>query len=85
MTMNNPKLMTANRIPEALSNLCFGGSSVMDLYDAVEASDTAEELVRNINALDLLRTFSIDRETAAEVRLKSVDYLGNVSYLIVTK
>ena len=83
--MNNPKLMTANRIPEALINLCYGGASVMDLCDAVEDSNTAAELVRNINALDLLRDFTLDRETATYVRLKSVDTCGNVSYLIVEK
>lgn len=83
--MHSPKLMTANRIPEALSNLCFGGSTVTDIYDAIEESPTAAELVRNINALDLLRDFTLDRETATYVRLKSVDRCGNVSYLIVNK
>ncbi len=84
--MHKPQLMTHNRIPESLANLCYrSGSSVMDIYDAVEDSATASELVQKINSLDLLRRFTFDRETETYIRLKAVDTLGNVSYLIVSK
>lgn len=84
--MKNPKLMTADRIPEALSNLCYhGGSSVMDLTDTIEDSKTLIELLKNIESLKLLKRFTFDRETDLYIRLKAVDSFGNVSYLIVYK
>lgn len=84
--MKNPRLMTATGIPEAMSNLCYhGGSKVMDIYDAVEDSSTAQELVQNLNRLNIFRPFRLDRETDKYVRLKVEDCLGNASYLTADK
>ena len=83
--MRKPQLMTANRIPEALSNLTYRGTTtVMDIMDAVEDSATGAELVKRLNALDLPR-FTLDRETETYARLKTVDPWGGVSYLVARK
>ena len=84
--MKNPKLKTSTGIKEAISNLWYHNEcSIADIEDAVEDSATGVELVNNINRLKLLRKFTLDRETDAKVRLKSVDMLGNISYFEVEK
>ena len=82
--MKNPVLKTSMGFHEALCNLCYRGS-VAHIEDAIEDSKTGAELVRKLNNLNLLRQFVLDRETDTKVRLKSVDRLGNVSYLEATK
>lgn len=82
--MKNPRLRTDRGIPEALSNLCYR-CSVVDIEDAVADSETGTELVTKLNKLNLLRDFTLDRETDRGVRLKSVDTMGNVSYFEATK
>jgi hypothetical protein len=44
----------------------------------VENSETAEDLMNGLNKLNLFEKFSIDRVTKNYVRLKSIDYFGNV-------
>lgn len=84
--MKNPRLKTSTGIPESLSNLWYCNEcSIAQIEDAVEDSNTGEELMRNLNNLNLFRKFTLDRETDTKVRLKSVDSLGNISYFEATK
>lgn len=79
--MKNPRLLTRDNVPCALSNLYYGNNcSVMAICDVVEDSETAEDLMNGLNKLNLLKKFSIDRVTKSYVRLKSIDRLGNVHY-----
>lgn len=79
--MRNPKFMTKDGIPLSLCNLYYSNeSSVIEIYDAVENSATAIELMDNLNKLNLLERFSTDRVTDTYVRLKSKDSFGNVNY-----
>ena len=82
--MKNLRLKTASGIPEALSNICNTCHTV-DIEDAVADSRTGTELVNRINRLGIFDKFTLDRETDTMVRLKTVDYCGNVSYLEATK
>lgn len=77
--MKNPKYMTSNSVPLALSNLCYK-SSVVEIYDAVEDAITANELMKNLNNLNLFEKFQIDRVTDTYVRLRSTDAFGNTHY-----
>lgn len=86
MTYTKISLYTSNGIPEALSNLWYGSeSSVTEITDAVEDAKEAKDLLRRLGRLKLLRKFQIDRETPTKVRLKSTDWLGNISYLEIRK
>lgn len=79
--MKNPRLLTSNNIPCALSNLYYGNNcSVMAICDVVEDSKTAEDLMNGLNKLKLFQKFSIDRVTKSYVRLKSIDCWGNIHY-----
>lgn len=83
--MKRPRLITSTGIVEAMNNLCYDKSTVWDIHDEVEQSRTGEELVKNLNSLNLLRKFELDKETETEVRLKSVDAFGNASYFLADK
>lgn len=84
--MKNPVLKTSNGIREALSNLWYRNEcSIAHIEDAVEDSRIGAELASRLNNLNLLRKFTLDRETDRMVRLKSVDRLGNISYFEATK
>lgn len=81
-----PTLTTARGEREALSNLHFPwGKTVDDLYDIIEDSHSVNSLVDKINKMGFVRHFVFDRETIFYVRLKSVDRLGNISYLTIKK
>ena len=81
-----PSLTSARGYNEALSNLCFSrGTTVDDLYDAIEDSHSVKSLVENINKIKMVKKFNLDRETSSYVRLKNVDMLGNISYLTIKK
>ena len=55
--MKNPKLLTSDNIPCALSNLYYGNDcSVMAICDVVEDSETAEDLMNGLNKLNFLLT-----------------------------
>ena len=82
--MKCPRLRTDRGISEALSNLC-SRCSVTDIEDAVEDSQTGAELLNKLNKLSLSRKIALDRETDTKVRLKTIDFCGNVGYLEVTK
>lgn len=76
--MKKPVLMTAHGLTESLSMLYNNGNcNVIMIYDTIEDSRTAEELVANMNKLKLLNKFKLDRETPEYVRLTTTDYLGN--------
>ena len=81
--MKNVQFFTRNGIPLSLQNLCdlHCGSTVFDIEDVVEDSDTAFELASGLNALDLFEKFSPDRETDDYVRLVSYDPWGDKHYL----
>lgn len=84
--MKNPILKNSNGIRESLSNLWYRNEcSIAEIEDVVADSINGAELVNRLNSLKLFRKFSLDRETDARVRLKSVDSLGNVSYFEATK
>lgn len=84
--MKNPVLKTSNGIREALSNLWYGNEcSIVEIEDAVADSTTGNELMTKLNAMNLFHKFTLDRETDTMVRLKYVDYIGNVSYFEATK
>lgn len=88
--MNNPKLVYPDGARGALSNIAHGvgkWSSVIDLVDAVEDSNTAKELLINLKKLSLvgMNSLTIHRETDSYVRIKGTDMLGNVKYLIAYK
>ena len=83
--MKNPVLTTSKGLHESLSNLIYKGCTIADIKDAVEDSKTGVELVDKLNGLNLLRKFTLDRETDRNVRLKSVDFFGNISYFTAEK
>lgn len=84
--MKNPVLKMSNGFREALCNLWYhNDSSIAEIEDAVADSKTGYELMTKLNRMNLLRRFTLDRETDTKVRLKSVDRLGNVSYFEATK
>lgn len=84
--MENIRLITARGERESLSNLWYASyADMMQIYDAVEDSKTASEIIDNLNQLKLLRKFSFHKETAKEIRLKGIDTMGNISYLIISK
>lgn len=84
--MKNPTLRTSRGQAEALQNLWYNNRcTIADIEDAVEDSRNGKELVTKINKLNLLRKFTLDRETETKVRLKSIDALGNVSYFEAEK
>ena len=81
-----PSLTSARGEREAISNLIFSwGTTVDDLYDAIEDSHSVKSLVENINKIKMVRKFIFDRETTTYVRLKNVDPLGNIKYLTIKK
>lgn len=81
-----PTITNSNGYREAISNCGFPlGTTVDDLYDAIEDSHSVESLVKNIAKLRLVRQFVLDRETSAYVRLKNVDRIGNISYMTISK
>ena len=84
--MKNPTLRTSRGQAEALQNLWYNNRcTIADIEDVVEDSTNGTELVSKINKLNLLRKFTLDRETETKVRLKSIDALGNVSYFEAEK
>ena len=82
--MKNPRMKTSRGIPLSLSNIC-NTCSVIDIEDAVADSRNGAELVSKLNRLGIFDKFALDRETDNMVRLKCVDYCGNVEYLEATK
>ena len=81
-----PRLTNSHGYEESLSNLNFPwGKTVDDLYDIIEDSHSVNSLVDKVNKMGLVRHFVFDRETISYVRLKSVDRLGNISYLTIKK
>ncbi len=84
--MRNPELMTADGINENLTSLYFKDNcSVIKILDAVEESNTSEELAANLNKLKLFSKFTPDRETAEYARVLTVDAFGNRHYLKAEK
>lgn len=82
--MKNPRMKTSRGIPLALSNIC-NTCSITDIEDAVADSQSGAELVSKLNRLGIFNKFALDRETDSMVRLKCVDYCGNVDYLEAIK
>ena len=84
--MKKPELITIHGVKENLSVLYSNNNcNVIKIYDTVEESQTAEELVANLNRLKLLNKFSLDRDKPGYVRLVTTDYLENMHYLIAQK
>ena len=76
--MRKAKFFNKSNIPLAWSN---DFDNVMDVYDAIEDSTSAKELVKNVNSVARFLTFSIDRETSEYVRLIAKDGWGNIRYI----
>ncbi len=86
MTYSKIKLYTASGIPESLSNLWYkDDSSVVEIEDAVEDASDSNDLLNRIKKLNLLRKFSLDRESDKRIRFKCTDCWGNVSYFEVIR
>ena len=86
MKVQKIRLRTDRGIPESISNLWYGNDcDVAQIEDAIDDSLSAQELTLRINRLQLLRNFTLDRETDTKIRLKSVDHLGNISFLELYK
>lgn len=86
MTYAKIRLFTSNGIPEALSNLWYGSEcSITELTDAVEDAKSAKDLLVRLGRMKLLRRFQPDRETETRLRFKSIDWMGNISYLEIRK
>lgn len=82
MNIRKTELKTSRGILESLSNLWYGRDcDYSQIEDVIYDSENAENLTKNINSLNLLRKFKLDKETEIKIRLKSVDQLGNVSFL----
>ena len=82
--MKNPIMKTSRGVRLALSNIC-NTCSITDVEDAIADSRSGAELVSKLNRLGIFDKFTLDRETDSMVRLKCVDYCGNVEYLEATK
>lgn len=86
MNIQKIRLRTGRGIPESISNLWYGNDcDISQLEDTIDDSLSANELTLRINRLQLLRKFTLDRETDTKIRLKSVDNLGNISFLELYK
>ncbi len=84
--MRNPALFTGDGVKEAFSNLYYRGNcNVMAIQDAVEDSNTGEELATKLNSLKLFSKFTVDRETSEYARLITIDCFGNRHYLRAEK
>lgn len=79
--MKNLELLGGGGGGYSLRNICLYDANVVDLMDATEDSNTAEEFEQNISKLHIRGTFKIDRVRPQYVRLKNVDPLGNIWYL----
>ncbi len=79
--MKNPELLTENGIPENLATLFTKDNcTVIAIQDAVEESVTGTELANNLNKLQLLSKFYLDRETVEYARLITTDCFGVKHY-----
>jgi len=82
MKVQKIRLRTGRGIAESISNLWYQNEcDISQFEDAVFDSKDAQELMLRINSLNLLRKFTLDRATETKIRLKSVDNLGNISFL----
>ena len=82
MKIQKTILMTGNGMRESLSNMWYGDDCNIGKFDdAVYDSVDTKDLEFRINSLQLLRKFTLDRETEIKIRFKSVDKLGNISFL----
>ena len=60
-------------------------SNVIDLYDAIENSESVQQLVHEINEVPGYCVWNLDRDTNKYTRLVTKDYCGNTLYLYVYK
>lgn len=89
---NSIDLIYASGNYGALSNICHGNgynrwASVMDLMDAVEDSDNAQQLLLNLSKLNFvgMSGLTIDRDSALYTRIKGSGALGDIRYLKIGK
>lgn len=89
---NDVSLLYVNGTRGALSNICHGNGhnsfcTVMELRDAVEDSDSPDELLKNVSALKQVgfHDIMVDRDTPDYTRLKGRDGFGNIHYLKIGK
>ena len=86
MTYTKIRLYTSNGIPEALSNLWYGTEcSVVEIRDAVEDAKDGRDLLGRLKQMHLLRRIHADRENDKRVRFKTIDFMGNISYLEIIR
>lgn len=76
--MRNARFFNKRNILLAWSN---DFDNVEHLYDAIEDSTNAKELVKNVNSVARFLKFGIDRETSEYVRLIAKDGWGNIRYI----
>ena len=79
---NKIRYYTKSMIPLSLSNLFFMGTGrgPVDIYDAVEDSDSVDELTAKLRDI-VDDEIALDRKTDDYVRYTVTDPFGNVSYL----
>lgn len=65
--------------------LTFCFSDVIELYDAVENSESVNQLVHEVNETNTYSVWNLNRDTNKYTRLVTEDYCGNVRYLYVYK
>lgn len=86
MTYTKIRLYTSNGIPEALSNLWYGTEcSVVEIRDAVEDAKDGRDLLGRLKQMHFLRRIHADRENDKRVRFKTIDFMGNISYLEIIR
>lgn len=86
MTYTKIRLYTSNGIPEALSNLWYGTEcSVVEIRDAIEDAKDGRDLLGRLKKMHLLRRIHADRENEKRVRFKTIDFMGNTSYLEIIR
>ena len=81
--MKNARYFNSHNVTHSIRDLCTfgGGSTAVDVLDAVEDANTAIELMDNLTALNIrINNFKIDRLTDNYVRLVGNDSLGNKYY-----
>lgn len=81
--MKNARYFNSHNTTHFIGDLCTfgGGSTAVDVLDAVEDSKTAYELLDNLNSLNIrIKDFKIDRVTDDYIRLAGNDSLGNKYY-----
>lgn len=81
MKMN---LVTDKGFPRNISVILSDRVTFEDLRSVIKKSRNAQEMADNLNALGLLKEFSVSKETNHHIRLKVVDRFGKIYFLEIS-